>query len=534
MFYAEAAAPPRILGPAPGLGRSRRILDGADPAIHRLAGTILPADGEGFHGLSGAGRATLAFHLPFFAGEAQRLRLALRPPTGCRVTIEALVPSRMSKARLVLDAAGQVLEAGDELPEPPLTTPLPGGGFALAADFLPFHSRADFLLMHLDAPAEATLRWSDLRWDSHAVEAIVPSRGHLPLIEEGGTYSATQSWSLFRDYLQLEFEVIRPGACLTGLALESPLPLEHASWWTSDAVVEGTAPDGPGLLPLAPRRPRIHRPSPATMDLFGPEHGFRGHRIRAVLADTLDLSYLSVAESDAVTDLRLHLRFDDGGTSVVTPHASVEHFKTAIMERVADHFVAQALEEGGPGQVFLELGARGPASALLRSRLDPRWRYVGTDIEGDPNISVVADAHRLSEALPHGSVAVCYSNSVLEHLFSPEKVVLEVNALLRTGGLFIAIAPFAWPLHAEPWDYQRFTMHKWPALLNAETGYEILYRFETMDHALVPLLPFMSGITRGQHVRTPAMTGVVARRTGPARAVWTGWRPGLAQGRYDP
>ena len=532
MFFAIGPAPPRILGPAPGPGRALRIADGADPAIHRLAGTVLPADAAGFNGLIGEGRATLAFHLPFYAGEAQRLALLLRPPPGARVTLETTLPSRMHKARLVLDAAGTVLEAGDELPEAPATTPLPGGGFALRAAFLPLHTRADFLLLHLDAPPGAALRWAGLEWESHLTDAPFPSRGHPVLAEEGGSFSATHIWALFRDYLHLEFELHRPGVRLAALALESPLPLAHASWWTGDAVAGGAAPEGPGLLPLAPRTPRIPLPSPAIMDLLGPAHGFRGHRIRAVLEEPLELPFLGLAEGDRATALRIHARFEDGATAIVTPQRSMAQI--AVWERLCAHHIAQALAEGGPGQTFLELGARGPTSAALRAALDSGWRYLGTDIEADPNIGLVADAHRLSEALPHGSVGVCYSNSVLEHLFSPEKVVLEVNALLRQGGLFVAIAPANWPLHAEPWDYQRFTIHKWPALLNAETGFEILHRFEATEHALVPTLPFLPGVTRNQHARAPSMTGVVARKTGPARAAWTGWRPGLAVGRYDP
>ena len=96
------------------------------------------------------------------------------------------------------------------------------------------------------------------------------------------------------------------------------------------------------------------------------------------------------------------------------------------------------------------------------------------DISAHENVDVVGDAHDLGAAVADGSVAAVYSSEVMEHLVSPLHFVLEANRLLNEGGLFIARAPTTWPLHAEPWDFWRFSHHGWQGLLNAGTGFEIL------------------------------------------------------------
>ncbi len=48
---------------------------------------------------------------------------------------------------------------------------------------------------------------------------------------------------------------------------------------------------------------------------------------------------------------------------------------------------------------------------------------------------------------------------VLEHLDDPEKAVSEAARILRRGGTCLVQVPFLYPLHDEPHDYQRWTIH---------------------------------------------------------------------------
>lgn len=100
--------------------------------------------------------------------------------------------------------------------------------------------------------------------------------------------------------------------------------------------------------------------------------------------------------------------------------------------------------------------------------------YTGVDIHPGENVDVVADAHRLSEAIPDKQFDFVYSMSVFEHLAFPWKIALEINAVLKPGGhVFVSTHP-VWPAHELPWDFWRFMEHGMHCLFNKATGFEII------------------------------------------------------------
>ncbi len=56
---------------------------------------------------------------------------------------------------------------------------------------------------------------------------------------------------------------------------------------------------------------------------------------------------------------------------------------------------------------------------------------------------------------------------VLEHLQNPEKVLAEIYRILRTDGILILSSPFLFPVHADPYDFQRWTDTKIEAVLQS-------------------------------------------------------------------
>jgi hypothetical protein len=89
-------------------------------------------------------------------------------------------------------------------------------------------------------------------------------------------------------------------------------------------------------------------------------------------------------------------------------------------------------------------------------------------------VDLVADAHDLSAQLPDASFDALWSHAVFEHLAMPWKVVLEMNRLLKDGGLAWVVTHEAFPIHEWPSDFWRFGTATWEALFNASTGFEIL------------------------------------------------------------
>jgi SAM-dependent methyltransferase len=177
----------------------------------------------------------------------------------------------------------------------------------------------------------------------------------------------------------------------------------------------------------------------------------------------------------------------------------------------------------------LELGARG-------SRVDPRLqgyeRYVGMDVHPGPNVDVVGDAHRLSQ-LVDGPFDAVYSISTFEHLAMPWQVVLEINRVLRVGGLLFTATHHTWPPHELPWDYWRYSRGAFASLLNAHTGFELVRVEEGLPGIVVPMVDEAS--TRGMYRDpTPLAVSALARKIGPPNAdlQWNLVAADVASGSY--
>lgn len=81
------------------------------------------------------------------------------------------------------------------------------------------------------------------------------------------------------------------------------------------------------------------------------------------------------------------------------------------------------------------------------------WWYINIDRDTIPNI--FADVTRTP--LQSESVDCVLCTEVLEHLKNPQACVDEIHRLLRKDGLVFASTPFFYPVHADPYDFQRFT-----------------------------------------------------------------------------
>jgi hypothetical protein len=171
-----------------------------------------------------------------------------------------------------------------------------------------------------------------------------------------------------------------------------------------------------------------------------------------------------------------------------------------------------------PIGAILEIGSRARSGVTRRDLAPAGWEYVGLDIVEGPNVDVVGDAHELSRFLPHRKFDAAMSLSVFEHLAMPWKVVLELNRVLKPGGLVFVQTHQTFPLHDEPWDFWRISADAWPALFNPKTGFCIL------DSGMAEPLMFVArrwhpGVNLHES-RGCAVSSVIAEKIGESSLSW--------------
>jgi hypothetical protein len=176
--------------------------------------------------------------------------------------------------------------------------------------------------------------------------------------------------------------------------------------------------------------------------------------------------------SDLVAKISLVFDYDDGRFELAEPA------RGALAQ---DKFLGS--EEGfwsavhaNPTARVLEIGSRARSGINRRGLFPATCDYTGFDILAGENVNVVGDAHALSRVLPPEHFDLVFSVSVWEHLAMPWLVSLELNKVMKTGGLAMINTHQSWPVHEVPWDYFRFSDYSWDALFNAATGFEVVAR----------------------------------------------------------
>lgn len=84
------------------------------------------------------------------------------------------------------------------------------------------------------------------------------------------------------------------------------------------------------------------------------------------------------------------------------------------------------------------------------------YQITNLDIEDGPNVDVVGDAHNLQ--FEDSSFDVIISQATIEHLHSPIDAINEFYRVLKPGGILYAEVPFLQGFHADPHDFQRYTI----------------------------------------------------------------------------
>jgi SAM-dependent methyltransferase len=138
---------------------------------------------------------------------------------------------------------------------------------------------------------------------------------------------------------------------------------------------------------------------------------------------------------------------------------------------ISDKFFQQV--RSTPEFKILDIGGRA-RSGLLRKNMYGSADVTVLDIMNDEGVDVVADAHELSSHLPPEHYDGVISVSVFEHLIMPWQVAIEMNKVLKPGGLAMIHTHQTIGLHDMPWDFYRFSRDAWKGIFNKHTGFEII------------------------------------------------------------
>jgi SAM-dependent methyltransferase len=86
--------------------------------------------------------------------------------------------------------------------------------------------------------------------------------------------------------------------------------------------------------------------------------------------------------------------------------------------------------------------------------------------------TVQADAFFLPFGQDWFDIAICAE--LLEHVADPKRALTEIYRILQPGGRLLATTPFLYPIHADPYDYGRYTDFFWQKTLQ-DIGFHNIY-----------------------------------------------------------
>lgn len=205
-------------------------------------------------------------------------------------------------------------------------------------------------------------------------------------------------------------------------------------------------------------------------------------------------------------------------------------------------FLATLTEQvtAAPPGPALAIGLRGHDSEQaqdLRTVLGGR-QLVVADIHPGPGVDVLADAHDLAGAFGAHHFSLVSSQMVLEHLTAPWLMAAQTNHVLAVGGITAHVAPVAWPEHAQPNDFWRFTTSGLRELFGPRTGFEVIADGVSADVRLHPTGDWLAQHRGMPTLPTPACAWVIARKVRDLTDDEVRWpysaAEGLAQARQYP
>ena len=218
----------------------------------------------------------------------------------------------------------------------------------------------------------------------------------------------------------------------------------------------------------------------------------------------------------------------DGGEAIVplelpegpVPQWPREEDAGDTLSPLMRRFITLANARGGR---VLQIGSRVPRGEDAIPPRDLLHGLIGLDIHPGCNVDLVGDAHLLSHFIRAGSLDAVLSSSVLEHIQAPWLVAAEMNRVLKVGGLVYHHVPGAWPAHAQPNDFWRFSAEALKVLFGPATGFEILDACDSARAAILPSPDWRNEFLDMPTIPAMAMAEILARKVEEVPAGSIAW-----------
>jgi len=108
--------------------------------------------------------------------------------------------------------------------------------------------------------------------------------------------------------------------------------------------------------------------------------------------------------------------------------------------------------------VVLDIGGRDRGRFKKPKNKVDKWIFA--DIGGKNNPDIILDVSNMKN-IESESVDIVNAIELFEHVKKPKQGLKECYRVLKKKGVMILSAPFLYPIHADPCDFQRWTKTKW-------------------------------------------------------------------------
>jgi predicted SAM-dependent methyltransferase len=142
-------------------------------------------------------------------------------------------------------------------------------------------------------------------------------------------------------------------------------------------------------------------------------------------------------------------------------------FKTSYRRKLLDNLLVENKDYFR--KRVLDIGG-GRKRGLFRPPNNSEWFY--GDIQKEFSPDIVVDVQNMI-SIKDNSFDSIKATELFEHVEFPEKGISECYRILKKSGHMIISVPFLCPIHADPYDFQRWTETKWKKELK-KRGFKIV------------------------------------------------------------